>query len=263
MDIIQSWVDETDVRNYAMKLVAPSETISSEEDEDFVVVSPEEIFVKRENTKRDTIKDPQLADQAESVEKMVEALTNTSPVLSESKAQQNAVKALQNAARKANESGVLANRFGTVGGLDEERGWDKNARISDELRQHLGDSAGALVNREAVTDSLGALTQMLSNDWGAAQICISDRDGDIFVDSMQNAAWSRLTVTVTEPIRLLDIKQGAIGHGYMHLKLSARDLLQVVVTSTSHGLIIIGMIREKQLSSLEVWNLVNAVRTLV
>ena len=152
MDIIESWVDEKEVRNYAMQLVAPYESQSSQNDEDFIVT--EQQTSSTEAAKADITGAVEVATEAKKVDDMVDALTETSPVLSDSKAQQNAIKALQVAARKANESGVVANRFGKVTGIDEESGWEGHRNVSPELKQHLGDSAGALLNRDAVTSSL-------------------------------------------------------------------------------------------------------------
>ena len=262
MDIIQSWVDENEVREYASLLMTPQKAAESQPEEDFIVVSPEEIFVKQGISKLNKEIDPQLADQATSVEESVQALTAEAPVLGEPRAKQKAIEALQQAAVQSNQTQAqrVSKRTNEQGG---QQGWDQHRHASAELKEHLGDSAGALVNPEAVTSSLDAITQELYSSWGCSQICISDRDGDMFVDTMKNPAWSKLTVSVTEPIRLLDIKQETIGHGYMHLKLTAKEFLQVVVSSTSHGLIILGMVREKQMNADEVKQLVTKVRSLV
>lgn len=264
MNIIESWVDESQVRDLAQQLIAPHHSqISSESDEDFIVADPEEIFVAQ-SIQQATTGDPVLDAERQNIDQVVQALAENVPVISEEKAvHESARKALAAASMQASQSGVIGSRLANVEGLDEERGWNEHGNVSSELMQHLGESAGALLNREAVQDGLASLTQYLSDQWNGEQITISDRDGDIFVDTMQNSAWSRLTVSVTEPIRLLDIKQGAIGHGYMHLKVSALEYLQVVVTSTSHGLIIVGMLRAKPLRSVQVKELVDKVREII
>ncbi len=259
MDIIESWVDEKQIRNLAMQLLAPFGSSSDENDEEFIVVSPEEIFVQQEG---DKVKVEPISEQ-QRVDQMVQQLTQQPPVLGQEKVQNSAVKALQAAAAKAKSSGVIAaNRFGSVGGLDEETGWRAHGAVSMALKQHLGDSAGELLNRDAVTGSLHSVVNLMT-ELGSVGVCISDRDGDVFVDSMPHVAWTKLTVSVTEPIRLLDIQQGAIGHGYMHLKMNAKHVLQVVVTSTSHGLIVLGMVREGRMNSNEVKHLVTRVRELI
>lgn len=250
MDIIESWVDESKVRSMAMQLATPLEQANPEdsEDDEFIILSPEEIFVEHQVSSQNKMRGDNSA----------KASTNPSPI-----AQTNAIKSLKQAAQKASQSGVISNRLTKIAGLNEQKGWAKNSDVSTELQQHLGDSAGALLNKNAVTSSLGTIVEYIRTDWASSEVSISDRDGDLFIDTMRCPAWSQLTISVTEPIRLLDIKQGTIGHGYIHLKVTAKEFLQVVVTSTSHGLLIIGIIREKQLNAQEAQTLVKRVRELV
>ncbi len=252
MDIIESWVDESKVRSMAMQLLEPAEE-SKDGDGEFVIISPEDIFVERQNSRAEGAG---ISENLEGGEAQINATIGQSP-------QSNAIKSLQAAAQKAAESGIVKTQSSKIAGLNTGQGKRKNIEISAELQQHLGEAAGALSNRGAVTSSLEKIKEVVKAEWDCKELSISDRDGDIFVDTLRSPAWTRLTVSVTEPICLLDIKQGAIGHGYMHLKVSAKEFLQIVVTSTSHGLLIFGMIKQKQLNAEEVVKFVAKVRELV
>jgi len=253
MNIIEAWVDEGKVRDMAQQLISSQGSNMPPNEEEFILLSPEELFVQSSKPQQ----------QSASLGDVATALLSSAPENQVGSAQQNAIKALQNASQKAKESGVVVNQPTTLEELDEERGRGSHRGASTELQNHLGASAGALVNREVVTSSLDQIVSDIGAIWGVKEISISDRDGDIFVDTMRNHAWSKLTVSVTEPIRLLDIKQGAIGYGYIHLKVTAKEFLQVVVLSTEQGLLIIGMVREKALRANEIVDFVEQVRVRI
>jgi len=277
MSIIDAWVDESQVKAMAASLLAPvpvTQKTPESADQDFAVApeASQQQITQAEAAPAAAL-DPVIQEQQAEVERAVRALTQTQgPVISESSSpdgKSRAVSVLAKAKAAADKAGVLSagadpmrGRFGKALNIDEEQGWG-TAQVSEELKQHLGESAGAMTNQQAVRSSLDNVADVIRGTFGASEFSISDRDGDVFMDTMLNQAWTKLTVSVTEPIRLLDIQQGAIGHGYIHLKVTAAQVLQVVVTSTSHGLLIFGMLRDKALRSPQVKEFVAKVRELI
>jgi len=173
----------------------------------------------------------ELPNDSQAFEEELNSLTTACPVIVDSKVKLNAVSALKRAAEGA--TNVVTN----------------NQPVKPEGYESRG--------------SLEFIQQELNEGYGCQKICILDRDGDVFIDTMGSPNVSQLIVSLTEPIRIIDIKEGAQGYGYLHLKVSAREILQIVVTSTSHGLLIIGMNRATPLSAIEARDLVLKIREMV
>lgn len=228
MDIIESWVDENVVREMARQLTNPP-SVDSEQ-----TLPIEEEFV--EDITVSSVK----SCQSEQVSGQELPIPEAS------------AKLLNLTAQKVKQAGVFVHGENPITGLDEEAGW----------RYPVSEANGNAKELKA-SSSLVSVTTFVQNTLQTKEICIFDRDGDVFLDTMLNTHWTNLTIELTSPIRKLDIQQGVEGYGHMHIKISARELLQIFVCSSSHGLFLIGAVVTTGVTSPQAKQLVQGIRALI